>query len=157
MATSPRNPYAKRKTRISEKPSNLGYVAALQKELENEKYHLQTKAKLMQQIEDLHATYKAREEKLLIEHAKEKELFKSTLLENDHKIDQQREKIRELSNIVQDLTNKNKHHEQDIHMLEVTARETESTGKSKTEHFEHTIQQISQQLKEQQEQSHSLK
>ena len=157
MATSPRNPYSKRKSRISEKSSNQGYVAALQKELENEQYHLQTKAKLMKEMEDLHVAYKAREDKILLEHSKEKEIYKNAIIEKDQKLEKAKEKIRELNNLVNELTNKNKHHEADIHMLEVTARETENTGKSKHEHFETTIQQINKQLQEQQEIGHSLK
>jgi chromosome segregation ATPase len=158
LASSPRNPTIKKRSRVPDKASvNVQYVASLQKELENEKYHLQNEAKLIKEIEELHKTYKQRLDQVNSERAKEKEIYKSAIIENDQKIEMQRERIRELQNTVQDLTNKNKHHEATIHMLEMTVRETETSDKTKVGNFETTIQQIGQQLQEQQTYAHNMK
>ena len=139
-AASPKNSYFKRKSRVSEKSSNKnkeqGYVAALQKELQNEQFHMQTIGKLMKEIEDLHIMYKAREDKINKERAQEKEIYKKALADSEQKL---------------------KHHEATIHMLEVMATETENTGKTKTEHFETTIQDVVKQLQDQQKEAHTLK
>jgi hypothetical protein len=158
LAASPRQPAANRRSRVPDKASiNVQYVASLQKELENEKYHQQTESKLMKEIEELHKSYKQRLDRMDAERANEREAYKTAIMENDQKIELQREVIRELQNLVQDLSNKNKHHEGTVHMLEMTARETETSDKTKVGHFETTIQQIGLQLHEQQTFSHNMK
>lgn len=121
------------------------------------KFRLQKEKQLNKEIEDLHNLVRIREETVNTERTKEKEVVKKNLTENEQKIENQREKIRELTNMVQELTKKSKHQESTIYMLEMTAKERETVHKGEVEHFEANVRQLSQQCQEQQEYIHNLK
>ena len=113
---------------------------ALLQQLENEKmkvdilqheinFRAQREAKIVKEMEELHKAVKMREDINASERAKEKEIIQRNLKDKDQKIEHQAEKIRELSNIVQENTSKVKTYESKIHMLEMTIKELEASNK----------------------------
>jgi len=96
-------------------------------------------------------------ETVTTERSKEKEIVKKNLSENDQKIEVQKEKIRELSNVVHELTTKNKHQESKIQLLELAAVEMENSHKNEIEHLEMRIREITTQFSDQQAYLHNLK
>jgi chromosome segregation ATPase len=82
---------------------------------------------------------------------------KQNLTENELKIQNQLEKIRELGNIIQEFTTKNKHQEDKIALLEKTSIEVSDNHKKEIQLMEQRIREISAQFGEQQNAVHQLK
>lgn len=151
---------------------------ALLQQLENEKmkvdllqheinYRAQREKQILKEIEDLNKAVKLREDILTSERAKEKEIARKNLAQNELLIDQHKEKIKELTknlqdantkdNLIANLTSQNKAYESKIKMLEMTLKEQESSSKKQVENFEASLRQMSNQLNEQQHLVHTLK
>lgn len=151
---------------------------ALLQQLENEKmkvdllqheinYRAQREKQILKEIEDLNKAVKLREDILASERAKEKEIARKNLAQNELLIDQHKEKIKELTknlqdantkdNLIANLTSQNKAYESKIKMLEMTLKEQESSSKKQVENFEASLRQMSNQLNEQQHLVHTLK
>ena len=151
---------------------------ALLQQLENEKmkvdllqheinYRAQREKQILKEIEDLNKAVKLREDILASERAKEKEIARKNLAQNELLIDQHKEKIKELTknlqdantkdNLIVNLTSQNKAYESKIKMLEMTLKEQENSSKKQIENFEASLRQMSNQLNEQQHLVHTLK
>ena len=84
------------------------------------------------------------------ERNQEKQVIKQNLTENEHKISSQLNKIRELTNMVQDLTTKNK-------SQELAAEELSTAHKAEISQKEEKIREINNQFSEQQNVIHEMK
>ena len=92
-------------------------------------FRAQREKQLIKEVEELHKAVRMREDLVSAERNKEKEVIKKNFSDYEHKIEYQKEKIKELSSVVQDITSKNKASESKVQLLEMTIKELETSNK----------------------------
>lgn len=96
-------------------------------------------------------------ENVTTERIKEKEVVRRNLTDNEGKLQSQAEKIRELTNLVHELTTKNKHQESQILLLNSTNSELLATHKKEIDRLEDKIREMNVQFTDQGNLYHKIK